>query len=201
MLNINKCLKINFCAAPSSGKTTVCSALESMLKKEGIIVETSKEYARHYINTYGTPKDLWEQLIIFENQDIRDKSIAKVSQVLLSDTPAAGYIFGKRMLNNRLKNEGRKEFTKAEYKFLEELHLKNLKKVNWFDLIFVFPPLEVINDGTRKETNEDAINIYKGIVGFLDSENINYILVEGTVDDKIYICYSIIKDMLDKVDY
>lgn len=47
------CFKVNFCAAPSSGKSTVCSGLESLLKQNNINADTSKEYVRQFIQTYG----------------------------------------------------------------------------------------------------------------------------------------------------
>ncbi len=190
------CLKVNFCAAPSSRKSTVCSALESQLKQLQFVADTSKEYARQYINTYGIPKDMYEQLIIMKNQDIRDKAIASVSEIMLSDTPAiASYIFGVRLLQAKMKREGRAKKTLAEYKYLEELHLEGIKKLDWFDLIIVFPPLDsVIQDGTRSETMEDKLIIFEALIGFLNANGTAYEVVSGNTQEKIEICKRIILD-------
>lgn len=187
------CIKVNFCAAPSSGKSTVCSGLESRLKQAGINADTSKEYSRQFIQQYGVPRDLASEFIIYDNQFARDKGIAEVSDVILSDAPAMNcYLFGKRSLNARMYMEGRSEPSKEEYKLLEELHKRAVKRLNWYDIIFVFPPLEAIQDGTRIETNSDVLAIYNATKGFLDVEGNRYVMVEGTVEQKIQQCFDVI---------
>jgi nicotinamide riboside kinase len=192
------CFKVNFCAAPSSGKSTVCSGLESLLKQNNINADTSKEYVRQFIQTYGVPTDLASQFIIHENQESRDKGVASVSEVMLSDNPAvASYVFGKRMLNYKLKREGRREPTKEEYKLLEELHKKTLEKVYWYDLIVVLPPLgTVVRDGTRMENEKECLEIYNAIKGFLDVEGVPYVVVEGSVNRKINTILHMILDAI-----
>lgn len=194
------CLKVNFCAAPSSRKSTVCAALESLLKQQKINADTSKEYARQFIQQYGVPKDIASQFIIYNNQKARDEGVAAVSEVLLTDTPAMNcYVFGKRSLNERMKREGRTSLTKEEYKILEELHGMALKKLNWFDIIFVFPPTDpVVNDGTRTETMDDKVAIYNAIKGFLDVEGVPYHIIDGSVEYRIDACMGIILDELSK---
>lgn len=195
---MGKCLKVNICGAPSSRKSTVCSGLESMLKQHRVNADTSKEYARQYINTYGVPTEMYEQLLITMNQNTRDEALAKVSQVLLSDNPAmSAYVFGKRMLMDILKREGRTEMKPSEYKLLEELHTLSVKKSNWFDLIIVFTPEDkVIRDGTRTEDEAGKLEIYNAIKGFLDVERIPYVLMSGTPDEKIKKCFDLIAERL-----
>lgn len=195
------CLKVNFCAAPSSRKTTVCAGLESKLKQNRIEADSSREYARQYINTYGLPRDLNEQLTIFENQDTREHKIAGVSQVLLSDAPcAANYVFSVRMLDNLCKERGESGYSRAQYKFLEEMFLKSLRKCHWFDLIFVFdPPTEVVDDGTRKENLTDAWEIHDALIGFLNSSRIPYIhYTESSVNDRIDACFNVIMEKVNE---
>lgn len=181
------CIKVNFCAAPSSRKSTICSRIESDLKQMRINADTSKEYSRQYYQNYGVPTEFWEEAIIFENQDSRDKGIAAVSEVMLSDAPCVNqYIFAKRAMQAKLKAEGRTEMKPSEYKFLEELHTKVLKKINWYDIIVVLPPNDpVTRDGTRTETDEEKIAIHNAIIGFLNAENIRYFLIDGDMDSKI----------------
>lgn len=193
-------LRVNFCAAPSSGKSTVCAALEAKLKQEGVIVDTSKEYVRQYINTYGVPTELYEQFIIMDNQKTRDEAIDKVSEVTLTDRPVVNdYIFSNKMLYQKIQLDGRsrRQLTKPEKKFLEETYIKCLERVYWFDIIFVFPPLDyVVDDGTRTETSSDVFEIYNAIKGFLDSEYINYHYVDGTVEEKVDYCFKVIMEEL-----
>jgi nicotinamide riboside kinase len=184
-------IKINICGAPSSFKTTVCTGLESKLKQARYNAETSKEYARHYISTYGAPKELHEQLIIYDNQDTRDRAVAETNTIMLSDTPAmSGYVYGKRMLDNIT---GPREPSRAEYKFLEELYIKALKKTYWFDLILLFPPSGiVVYDGVRTEDVYDQMSIYDSVLGFLHLNNFKYVEIRGDVEEKIDTCFSII---------
>jgi nicotinamide riboside kinase len=178
----------------------VCSGLESKLKQEKIVTDTSKEYARQYINTYGVPTEYYEQMIIQENQETRDQAIAQVSTVMLCDTPAMScYVYLKRMVQAKTKSERRQgSLTNGEYKLLEEMHTKALKKVNWYDLIIVFPPTDpVIQDGTRTEKYEDKVAIYQALIGFLHSEAIPYVIVEGTAEEKIQKCYDLVKEALE----
>jgi nicotinamide riboside kinase len=156
------------------------------LKQNHVNADTSKEYARQFIQNYGVPMDLASQFIIHENQESRDTGVANFSEVMLSDTPAmATYVFGKRMLNYRMAKEGRKEPTKEEYKLLEELHKKSLSKVYWYDLIVLLPPLPVVQDGTRTEDAKACEEIFYAIKGFLDVEGVPYVLVDGTANQKI----------------
>ncbi|RXZ78060.1 hypothetical protein EBB07_28810 [Paenibacillaceae bacterium] len=196
-------LRVNICGAPSTYKTTVCTALESKLKQDKLNAETSKEYARHYIATYGIPKDLHEQLIIQSNQETRDRAVDETNQIMLSDTPAmASYLFGKRLLDNLMRKQNTKEPTKAEYKFLEELYMKTLKKTYWFDLIVVFPPTgTIVEDGVRHESIKDQLDIYNGIIGFLNLNNVKYYEVGGEVEDRIQSCYELILRTMEMESY
>jgi nicotinamide riboside kinase len=190
-------LKVNICGAPSSYKTTVCTGLESKLKQARYNAETSKEYARHYISTYGVPVDLHEQLTIYENQNSRDIAVAETNTIMLSDTPAmSSYVFGKRMLDAKLRKGGLKAHpSRADYKFLEELYMKALKKTNWFDMIIVFPPTgDIVQDGVRNETVDDQMEIYKAVVGFLHLNNIRYTEVSGTTEERIERCFNLIME-------
>lgn len=195
------CVKVNFCAAPSSRKSTVCSGLEAKLKQAKINADTAKEYSRQYIQQYGVPQDLASEFIIYENQFSREKGIANVSEVLLSDAPAVNtYIFARRTLNQRRKKERRTDLTREEYKILEELHGMTLRRLNWFDIIVLFPPDDpLVNDGTRTETQQDKIEIYNATKGFLDVEGIPYVLLKGTVDSRIDAMFKIITDTIGRV--
>jgi nicotinamide riboside kinase len=193
-------LKLNICGAPSSYKTTVCTGLESKLKQARYNAETSKEYARHYISTYGVPVDLHEQLTIYENQNSRDIAVAETNTIMLSDTPAmSSYVFGKRMLDAKIAREDRGKHEKprlpnrAEYKFLEELYMKALKKTNWFNMIIVFPPTgDIVQDGVRNETVDDQMEIYRAVTGFLHLNNIRYTEVSGSTEERIDTCFALV---------
>jgi nicotinamide riboside kinase len=130
---------------------------------------------------------MFEQLIIMKNQNIRDKAIASVSHVMLSDTPAvASYIFGVRLLKRAMRDRGYTQKSPAQYKYLEELYLECLKTLDWFDLVIVFPPTDaVVLDGTRTETMDDKLAIYNAIKGFLDCNDIPYVVIEGDTQAKI----------------
>jgi len=191
-------LKVNICGAPSSRKSTVCAGLEAKLKQQRINAETSKEYVRQYIQTYGVPQELATEFIIYHNQMSRDIGVANNTDVMLSDTPAVNaYIFGKRSLMAKMARQERKTPTEEEYKILEELHSMALRKLHWFDLIVLFPPtMDVIDDGVRTETVEDQVAIFNAIKGFLDAEQVPYLVAEGTPDEKIDYCFGAIMSRL-----
>jgi nicotinamide riboside kinase len=192
-------LKVNFCAAPSSYKSTVCVGVEAMLKQEGIVTDTSKEYVREYINEFGFPQELYEQLLITEKQNARDEETARVSEIMLSDNPAINaFVFGKRMLDLKVESERRKK-TPAEYNFLKEIYMKALNKAEWFDIIFVFPPNVVnVDDNTRQESASESQDIYQALVGYLHAQGIPFYFIEGTTQERIQKCYEIIMEAYNK---
>lgn len=195
------CLKVSFCAAPSSRKSTVCAGLETKLKQSRINVDTSREYARQYVQRYGIPKDLNEQITINENQDQRDAAIVAVSDVMLTDTPSmACYVYGVRMLDQIARERHQQDYSPAQYKFLEEMYMKALKKTRSFDLIFVFDPDdEMVQDGTRKETLGDKLEIHYALQGFLDLNCIKHQVISGSVDQKIETCFREIMAIVDPI--
>jgi nicotinamide riboside kinase len=198
-----KMLKVAFCAGPSSRKSTICAGLESRLKQNKIEADTSREYARQYISVYGLPRDLHEQLTISVNQDTRDQAIAKTSEVLLTDTPPmACYVYSVRMLETIMKERGQTEYTKSQYKFLEEIFIWSLRKTRWFDLIFVpSSPDPVVQDGVRVETDEDRWEINAALTGFLHLNKIPHILIPHNLEGEevIEFCYKIVLDLLRDV--
>ena len=176
------CFKVNVIGAPSSGKTTLCTGIEYELKSMHVNVDSSREYARQYINVYGWPETVGEQFILFENQDRRDIAIAEKADILLSDSPGpVHYVFGVQLLKSKLK-----DYTKIDYKFLEELFIKCLQKTMWFDLILVLNPLDfVTKDGTRKEEMADIYRLHDALIGFLNLHQIPYVVLDGTLKEKV----------------
>lgn len=190
-----KAFKVAFSGAPSSRKSTVCGAVEALLRQDGIITDTSREIARCYINKNGRVTEPWEQLLIFEKQQKCNEAIAKVSQVMLCDTPPqACYRYALWAVLQDNKKEGIKEITPAQYELLSNLFVKSLQACHWFDLIFVFPPHDpVVHDGTRSLDPDAKLKVHNALLAFFDLNEIGYMVAEGTTAERIDFCYKQIK--------
>lgn len=83
-------LKIGFSGLPSTGKTTLCQAVNLELKKTDDLnrVELVSEYARSYIRKYGPPEHISEEYRLVDIQREWEDLIDPTKlDVMLADSP------------------------------------------------------------------------------------------------------------------
>lgn len=139
--------------------------------------ECVKEYARHYIERYGVPEHVFEQMFILDGQGKWEEQLARTYDIVLSDSPIfLSYMYG-RMLADTQDNKQRG--------YLVRLYELALESTTTYDAIYILPPRVVREDGVRTQDSEDARKIHRMIEAFLVNHNIPYTPVPaGTYDQQ-----------------
>lgn len=159
-------LIINYLGGPSAGKSTMASGLFYKLKMKGINTELITEYAKDktWEKNYTA---LNNQLYISANQIYRQERVENQVDVIVTDSPI---ILGSFYWND-----------------------KNLKKTNSYNnlLLEIFKEKnnmtifvkrkKVYNPIGRNQTEEEAEEIDRKILNFLEHNKICYVTVDGTV--------------------
>lgn len=155
--------------APNSGKSTLASQVNSVLKTKGLNSVFVEEYAVEYIAEYGVPASMEQQQIVFEEQYRKERLFANNKDFVVCDSASfLSYIYGRLNYGYPL--------AKQSIVALNHLHKKALESLEYWDYIFYVPPLgSYVLDGVRYHTEEESIKIDKMIKGFLDLEQIPYI--------------------------
>lgn len=158
-----KGLRVGICGPPSAGKTTMANRLRRLIYSN---CECVKEYARHYIERYGPPTEVSEQMWILDGQKKWEDQAAKTYEVVISDSPLfLSYIYG-RMLADVKDRKGRG--------FLVRLYELAIEGAQSYDVVYILPPRAVRSDGVRTQSDEDSKNIYDLIKSFCDDHRIEY---------------------------
>lgn len=178
-------MKIAFTGSHGVGKTTLIDNLEKELSRVKSIVVTKEipriicelvnntEYFRRGVN------NLEKQLLIFLGQVIQEYELTNSNfELTLCDRTIFDhwaytlYLFEKE-LNNEYIN------------IIENFLLKHMSS---YDLIFYIPiEFEVEDDGTREDDKEFQKKIDSIIINNLEKFKIPFIIISGTIDDRIKI--------------
>lgn len=140
-------IKIGFSGVPGSGKTCTARAVAAgcRLIPELDGVELVDEYARSYINTYGPPETVWEQMRIFKKQLSREDKVPQSVGLLITDSP----VFLGLSYALLLERPGSRKDNMVVNDLWKEMHKLQLGRPR-YDMIFhLAPRLEAKADGTR----------------------------------------------------
>lgn len=142
-------IKIGLAGLPSSGKTTLARRLSSHFV--GANVELVTEYARQYINKYGSIENIWEQIRILKKQLAHEEYVSMVD-IMITDAPV---FMGFAYANSLRKNNSEKE-TMLMNDLYKMMNIANTPQR--YDVVFYLPPLEdTKQDGTRPSLHFDEI--------------------------------------------
>lgn len=156
-------LVINFFAGPGSGKSTLCAGLFSMLKFAGIDCEMSLEYAKDVVWEESLKK-LDNQIYIFGKQLHRLHRLHGKVRVVITDAP---------LLHSSIYcREGHDTFKKL---ILEEHHKFN-------NLNYYIRRRKDYDSNGRVQNFEEAKVVDERILEYLKEHNIEYSLIDGTVN-------------------
>lgn len=196
-------LKICIVAAPSCDKTTVAREVVKILKKNyGINAEIVEEYARKYIRDNYVDEhplvDPHQQYPIMLGQIELEQKIGNLHDVVVCDSSSfLGYIYAALMVQELPPEQ---KIKPMYLKVLKDLHEIALKEISTYDKIFLFSPTgSVFQDGVRKQTDDDQVPIFEKIRGFLLSESINFVHIDGDVNHKTQAIISIVLPKLRKL--
>lgn len=147
--------KIIFVGPPGSGKSTLVSEVFVKLKTSNKNVELVNEYARQYIQEYGPPTSVFEQLLIAKEQEKYESLHTDINYMLIDAGRLSSYFYASLYANYSDKKQ-RLLIHQLYLNFLDDLYLRR------YDYIFFLPITEtykvksdMLEDGTRFQTPEE----------------------------------------------
>lgn len=170
--------RIAVLGGPRCGKTTLIQHLYVEMKISGLNVGYAFEYSTEYLRDKGMIESIAEQYGIYLGQKKLEDQLSQFDYALTDYATFVPYIYGRFML-------GRKQRSKKEIEILKDLYALALEDIQNYDLIIYVPrEFGYVQDGVRWQDEKIATEIDEAIIGFLKSENVNYIEVNGTTKER-----------------
>jgi len=182
--------RIAVLGGPRCGKTTLIQHLYVEMKIAGLNAGYALEYSTEYLKDKGMIESISEQYGIYLGQKKLEDELSVFDYALTDYATFVPYIYGRFMLGN-------KQRSKKEIEILKDLYALALEDIQNYDLIIYVPrEFGYVQDGVRWQDEKIASEIDEAILGFLKSENVNYVEVNGTTKERS----KKILDILD-IDY
>lgn len=188
-------IRIALFAGPGAGKTTLAMAFTAYMKDRGYNWHYVHEYARDFIDVYGGR--VFEecgplvQNIIMDKQIRFEKKLPETINGFITDSPVfLSWIYGAK--NATLGNL-------ESYLALKNCYKGFLRSLTEYDLIIrVVREKPYMKDGTRSQSEEQAIGLDKAIQFLLELHGIKYVEVAGSTEERCLQIYNLIKDRLNE---
>jgi nicotinamide riboside kinase len=165
--------------APASGKTTLSLDISARLSLKGKNTKYIFEYPRNYIERFGHPTNVSEELLIFLSwKSILDEAMSINYDYLICDNPLfITYIYGTMLANIS---------SPKDRKCLQELLESCLSNLHIYDMIFYVRPKQIYNisDGLRIANEKISKKIDGYINAFLNMYKIPHIEIENNIFKK-----------------
>jgi nicotinamide riboside kinase len=168
---------ITFMGAPSSGKSTLASAVHTNLKISGYNSIFVSEEATDFIAQCGIPNTPIDQVTIFYKQTNRERMFIGSKEYIICDSSGIlNYFYFRKLFDNPLKNK--------DIAVINHLQKEILKTLSQWDFIFYTPLMSnSVEDGIRYQNSEEIEKIDRWIKSYLEMENIPHIDL-STIDLK-----------------
>lgn len=163
-------IKIGLVGSPGSGKSTCAADTFVQCKKNGIKVELIQEFARDALNKGWELNSIAEQIIINRNQCEKEDIVPKEIDVLITDSPVfLTYYYGLCNFEDPYEDF-----------ILAELYKDFLKDIERYDFIFFLNRVkEYVNDGTRKQSEEESDKIAVHLKALLEMHKVYFVELNG----------------------
>ncbi|GFP74175.1 ATP/GTP-binding protein [Clostridium fungisolvens] len=171
-------IRIAILGGPRCGKTTLIQQLYVDLKIKGLNVGAASEYSTEYLREKGMIESIAEQYGIYLGQKNIEDSLSSFDYAVTDYATFVPYIYGRFML-------GDKKRTSKDKEILKDLYALALRDLDNYDHIFFVPrEFGYTKDGVRWQDETAAEGIDYAIKHFLDSENVNYKVIEGNTKER-----------------
>lgn len=172
-------IKIGLLGGPCCGKSSLAAAVFAKLKSNDITADYVPEFAREAINKkIVDPTTLSGQFVIYDEQKFREDCIPEEIQYVISDSPLV-FCFPYAL-------EYSSVYNKSDRHLLHNIYLKFLDSFSRYDYLFLCcREKKYILDGTRTQTEEQAIEIDNKIKFLLDIHHVKYSELFGTIEERV----------------
>jgi nicotinamide riboside kinase len=177
---MSKAITISIVGAPHSGKSTLASQINSILKTRDLNSIYVGEYVEEYVAKYGVPTSMEQQQIIYREQFEKERMFSEIKDFVICDTASwLSYIYSRQYFTSPLDKQQIKALNALQYDVLSNIDY-------WTHTIYV-PILDGYkDDGIRHNSETDARVLDKMIKGFLDLERVPYVdLSDVSLDSRI----------------
>lgn len=171
-------VRVAILGGPRCGKTTLIQQLYVDLKIRGLNVGAATEYSTEYLREKGMIETIAEQYGIYLGQLKLEASLNAFDYAITDYATFVPYIYGRFMLGN-------KKRTQKEIEILKDLYHLALNDLQKYDHIFFVPrEFGYEKDGVRWQDENIAKAVDQAILQFLESENVNYTLIQGSTKER-----------------
>jgi len=167
--------RIALVGGPGCGKSTQASHFFSILKSNGYKIDQIQEWCREAINDGKLPYTPWAQFWIYEEQLKKETCIPDEIDYMVTDSPVfLSYIYA--VINSTIEEDNW---------LLVKMYEKFLSGIKRYDSIFICKrENKYVLDGTRRQSEEHAIEIDNMIINMLDYHKVQYTVLSGTVQER-----------------
>jgi len=168
--------RIELIGGAGCGKSTQCAHFFSILKSESIHIEQVQEWVREAFNKNQIPKgNAWAQFWIYEEQKKKEDCIPSEIQYMVTDSPTLlCYVYALEMAKRPEDNY-----------LIIKMYENFINDITRYDYVFLCKrEKEYINDGTRKQTKEEAIRLDNIVIHILEQHSIPYIVLIGKTEER-----------------
>lgn len=178
---MSKTLSIAFIGGPSTGKTTLAKTLTDKLCQQGLNAGYVKEFVTEDIQQNGVPNLAnigFEQIRFYLKQSAQENEVKAHCDYMVTESPTYfSYIYA---LEGLLGNTDKRQQLALD--ILRDYTKQNSQR---YDFVFYLKrELPYEDNGIRFHTEEQAKQVDNRILDVLESFDINYHVVSGSVEQR-----------------
>jgi nicotinamide riboside kinase len=174
-------IKVALVAGPGAGKTTLANALTAHMKSSGKTWYNIAEYARDFINRWEGQKMLEMGVLapyhIAMKQMRREQNVHEDADGFVTDSPLfLPWFYALDVKDDFL----------PKYVVCAELYKMFLRALaDYTHIVHVVREKEYVEDGTRYQSGDEAVQIDKDVTRFLRKHGANLVEVRGSTTDRV----------------
>lgn len=187
-------IRVALFGGPGAGKTTLANAFAAAVKDRGVQFYAVNEYAREFIDLYG-PNAIKECGPLIQ-QKIHKKQCAREDQI--SDS-VAGFVTDSPTFLSWIYSAFYGDNGVASYITRKDMYKSFLSETpNYTHIVRVAREKPYLKDGTRAQSEEEAVFLDQVIEMTLKMHRVPYIVVTGTTEERVQTLLKAVSDDLDQ---
>lgn len=171
--------KVALIAGPGAGKTTLANAVTARLKDAGMKWYNVQEYAREFIDKHGPAaiNRMSIPLLLANKQIGRERKVPKTCDGFITDSPLVlPWFYAMGLAAEPVE----------KYEILTSLYQMFLRSfLDYTHIFYLKREKEYVLDGTRMQTEEEALGIDNDVRRVILDHGFNMVDVSGTLNERV----------------